>query len=105
MSNCEKLFKLIDYDPSIQLPVALPNSVSVNDTIVTNFAAPAKFTIYVCKARFESTDKRLLTIEKGEQITGLVNIAGWVFAIKDSDKHGFGFIPASYLKSIQEVSD
>lgn len=103
-ANAVKLHKLITYDRAIPLPVPLPRSVSINKGLVNDFSAVNVLHLFKVKAAFESSDPRYLHVEEGEALTGLVQTQGWVFAVKDNDSQGVGFIPANYLTLTDKVT-
>ena len=99
MANATKLFKLVDYDPSIQLPIPLPRSVSFKEKQLFNDLVEVKqVNIYEAISTFRSTDSRYLCIDTGDRVTGLYSTQGWVFAVKDQHSKQIGFVPESYLR-------
>ena len=57
MQNAIKLFKLVEYDPSIQLPIPLPRSVSFKEKQLFNDLIEVTFVnVYKANANFKSSD-------------------------------------------------
>ena len=99
MSNAVKLFKLVQYDPSIELPIPLPWSVPFKEKQLFNDLVEVKqVNIYEAISTFRSTDSRYLCIDRGDWVTGLYSTQGWVFAVKDQHSKQIGFVPESYLE-------
>ena len=98
MQNAIKLFKLVEYDPSIQLPIPLPRSVSFKEKQLFNDLIEVTFVnVYWANANFKSSDSWYLSISVGDKVTGLYKVHGWVFAVKEEMSKQIGFVPESYL--------
>lgn len=67
MQNAVKLHKLLEYDPSIPLPVPLPRSISFKDKdLFENLLDVTTVTVFRVLANFKSNDYRYLSVQFNE---------------------------------------
>lgn len=67
MQNAMKLHKLLEYNPSIPLPVPLPRSVSFKEkALFEDLVEVTTVTVFRAISNFKSSDQRLLSITTNE---------------------------------------